>query len=107
MTNGNLSRRKLLERGLQLPLGGVLLATAATVQTASAADKVCADPKQMDSDKRSIREALNYVEKATDPKMSCGTCGFFMPDGSGCGSCMIFTGPANANGHCESWAAKG
>jgi hypothetical protein len=101
MTDGNLSRRKLL--------GGVVLATAAaaTVQTAAAADKVCADVSKMDADKKGLREALNYKEKADDAKMSCSTCGFFTAGSDGCGTCMIFTGPANPMGHCDSWAAKG
>ena len=106
MTDGNFSRRKLLERSLQLPLCGALLASAATVQTALAADKVCADPSKMTADQKGLRETLNYVEKAPDAKMSCGTCGFFQPSGDGCGTCMIFTGPANAAGHCDSWSAK-
>ena len=109
MTNGNLSRRKLLERSLQLPLGGVLLAAtaAATTQTAAAAAaKVCVDMEHLDAGAKSIRESLNYVEKSADPAKTCAACGFFEPAGDGCGNCMIFTGPASATAHCDSWAPK-
>ncbi len=106
MTNENFSRRKLLERSLQLPLGGMLLATAATVQTAQAADAVCADLSKLPGDQRGLRESLNYVEKSMDPTMNCGKCGLFEAKGTGCGHCMIFSGPANFGGHCDSWSPK-
>lgn len=105
MSNGNFSRRKLLERSLQLPLGGVLLAAAAA-QTAAAADKVCVDMNALDGGQKSIRESLNYVEHGKDPKQTCNTCGFFEAKGDGCGNCMIFTGPASATAYCDSWSAK-
>lgn len=107
MTDGNLSRRKLLARGIQLPLGGVLIA-AATAQgaKAGAAAKLCADPAQMDSGQKSIRESLNYFEMSKVPNESCGLCGFFKPTADGCGTCDIFTGPANATGHCDAFAKK-
>ena len=104
MTNGNFTRRKLLERGIQLPLGGALLA-AGIAGTANAA--VCADPKSMDGGAKSIRESLHFTEKAADATMTCGKCAFFMATSGGCGTCMIFNGPANEEGHCDSWAAKG
>ena len=107
MTKQILSRRNLLRQSVQLPLGGLLLAAAASPAAFAAdAKKVCADPKAMDSGQRSIREALNYVEMAKDPTMTCADCGFFQATADGCGTCMIFTGPANAQGHCESWSAK-
>ena len=103
MTDKNFSRRKLLERGLQISLGGVVLAATA----AKAAEKVCVDMEHLDSGQKSIRESLNYTNKAPDPKMSCGLCGFYEAKADGCGECMIFTGPAAAAGHCDSWSAKG
>lgn len=104
MSNENLSRRKLLERGALLPLGGVLLAVG-TAQAAAPA-KVCANTATMESGAKSIREALNYAEKFADEKMTCKHCVFFVADGAGCGMCMIFTGLANAEGHCDSWTMK-
>ncbi len=108
MTKQILSRRNLLRQSVQLPLGGLLLATVGSAAAlAGEAKKVCADPKTMDSGQKSIREALNYVEKSKDPAKTCSACGFFQATADGCGTCMIFTGPANAEGFCESWSAKG
>jgi hypothetical protein len=107
MTEKLFSRRKLLERSLQIPLGGVLLAAMATkASTAQAADKACVDMEHLDAGQKSIRESLNYVNKSPHPNMTCGQCGFFEAKGDGCGNCMIFTGPAAAAGHCDSWSAK-
>lgn len=105
MTDMNFSRRKLLERSLQIPLGGLLLAAAAT-SVAQAADKVCVDMEHLDSGAKSIRESLNYTNKSPDAAKTCAACGFFEAKGDGCGNCMIFTGPAAATGHCDSWSAK-
>jgi hypothetical protein len=106
MTNANLSRRKLLERSLQIPLGGALLAAAAAAQAAAPAGKVCVDFDQLDAGARSIRESLNYVEKSADPAKTCANCGFYEAKGDGCGNCMIFTALANGNGFCDSWSSK-
>ena len=81
------------------------MAAAGTVP-AVAAEKLCADPKQMDSGAKSIRDSLNYIEKSKDAAKTCAACGFFEAKGDGCGNCMIFTGPANALGFCDSWSAK-
>ena len=101
----SISRRKLLERSVQISVAG---AVAAAAGSAAAADKVCADPKAMDSGQKSIRMSLNYTETGSDATKTCSGCGFFTPDATGgCGQCMIFTGPANPKGHCDSWAMKG
>ncbi len=107
MTDGNLSRRKLLARGIQLPLGGALVAAAVSQAAHAGAAKVCADPAQMDSGQKSIRESLNYVEVSKKPNETCLACGFFKPTADGCGTCEIFTGgPANGQGHCDAWSKK-
>ena len=105
MTDKNFSRRKLLERGLQLPLGGLLLA-ATGASLAQAADKACVDMEHLDSGQKSIRESLNYTNKSADAAKTCAACGFFEATAGGCGNCMIFTGPAAATGFCDSWSAK-
>ena len=89
-------------RGL-LMTGAVVLASGRT----AAADKVCADPAKLDDGQKSLRDSLNYVEQSTDPSKTCNGCSFFQTAGEGCGTCQIFSGPANANGHCDSWGAKG
>lgn len=103
----SISRRKLLGRGVQISVGGAMLAAAGTATAAE--EKVCADPKAMDGGQKSIRMSLNYVEVHTNQNESCGKCGFFTANAAdaGCGACMIFTGPANAKGRCDSWAPKG
>jgi hypothetical protein len=101
--DSSISRRKLLERGVQISVGGAVVATATS---AVAADKVCADPKAMDSGQKSIRQSLNYTEMSPDQTKTCSACGFFTMGTDGCGQCMIFTGPANPKGHCDSWSQK-
>lgn len=104
MKKSNVSRRDMLARGATLPLAGLAFFGAA--RAASAAEAVCADPNQLDAGQVSIRESLNYVEKSPDPAKICGGCGFLTDVQAGCGNCMIFNGPANVNGHCDSWGAK-
>jgi hypothetical protein len=104
MTRQLLSRRDLLQRSVELPLG-IFLALHA-VEASADAGKLCADPTTMDSAQRSARESLHYTEASPDPAKSCSVCSFFQPAAPPCGSCMIFNGPANATGHCDSWDLK-
>ena len=99
-----ISRRILLRRSLQVSLGSLVAGMAGTAATA---DRVCADPKQMDGGQASTRKSLNYTETSPDQSKTCSICAFFQATDGGCGSCMIFNGPANSKGHCDSWAAKG
>ncbi|MEQ9448443.1 MAG: hypothetical protein RLN70_05965 [Rhodospirillaceae bacterium] len=106
MEKKKFSRRALLERGAQWPLGGLLF-LAGGARTARAADqKVCVDFENLDAGQRSIRESLEYVEETADQSMSCQHCGFFTPTDDGCGTCIIFNGPANPRAYCVSWSAK-
>ncbi len=104
MTEFNFIRRKLLARGAMLPLAGLAILGAS--RAAVAADALCADPNKLDSGQISIRESLNYVEQSKDPAKTCGACGFLKEVSGNCGNCDIFNGPANVNGHCDSWGAK-
>ncbi len=104
MTNTSVSRRSLLVRGAALPLCGLALMAA---RSAAAAEAACADPAHLDSGQMSIRESLNYVEKSADPAKICNGCGFLQDVKANCGTCVIFNGPANVNGHCDSWGPKG
>jgi hypothetical protein len=99
-----ISRRKLLKRGIRVSLTGMAVTSMARI--AAAADKVCADPKQMDDGQTSMRKSLNYVEMSPDQSKTCSVCGFFQAGGDGCGTCMIFSGPVSPKGHCDSWSAK-
>lgn len=99
MNMQKLSRRDLLAGSIRLAPAIAVLSLA----TKHAAAAECADPTE------GLRASLHYVETSRDPKKSCNACGFFTPDpkDAACGACMIFNGPANAKGHCDSWAAKG
>ena len=96
MAKGGFSRRTIIERGL------LMVPAAAFLPRMASAAEACADPTD------SLRASLHYTEMGPDAKMVCGECGFFEPPDKGaCGNCKIFNGPANAKGHCDSWAAKG
>jgi hypothetical protein len=102
----NSDRREVLRHGLKL-----LTAVAAlplTVPRASAAAS-CTQP-----DSQPLRESLHYSDVAQDAAKACVACGFFTAEERkaseeqkpACGSCMIFGGPVNATGHCDSWSMK-
>lgn len=97
-------RRGMLKLVGQIALGSGVWSTV--IKPAVAAEGVCADPKQMDSGQSSIRESLKYTEHSADAKSTCSNCQFFEAKGAGCGHCMIFMGPANPKGHCDSWSLK-
>jgi hypothetical protein len=95
MSAGKLSRREAIERGILLVPAFALLPSLAK------AAEACADPTD------SLRSSLHYTEQYSDTTKTCSACGFFDADGDkGCGTCKIFSGPANPKGHCDSWAAK-
>jgi hypothetical protein len=101
MAQSPLSRRALLSRALVLaPFCGVLPVAGRAFGAAS----VCESP---DADDKSLRDSLHYVETSTDPGKTCAGCGLFAAAGAGCGHCMIFNGPANPKGHCDSWSSRG
>jgi hypothetical protein len=95
MLPGYMTRRALLRHAIgigTLSVGTKLLAAS------------CAVPGGPDS---SMRTELHYVEASTDPGKQCAGCAFFSNLQGGCGTCQILNGPANPNGHCDSWAARG
>jgi len=110
-----ISRRTVLMRGLQLPVGGVFLlglgACGAGKEGGGAAAnaKACADPGTLSDAEMSTRNSLNYTEKSPNPQQVCAGCSFFHAGASSsdCGSCDMFSGgPVNPQGHCNSWNAK-
>ena len=105
------SRRTLLKRGLQIPLGGSVLfgLVACGSDGDSSNATVCADPDMMTSAEESVRGTLKYTEVSTDPSEVCTDCSFFHAPAQvgGCGSCEMFDGKAvNPSGHCDSWNAN-
>ena len=101
------SRRGLLKRSVQLPFGLFLASAGASTLMAAESGGVCADPSAMDGGQKGIRDSLHYTEASSDPTKTCLGCGFFQATANGCGTCAIFSGPANAKGHCDSWSPKG
>ena len=90
-----LARRQLLQKA------GLMLGALTMASGASAA--ACSSPDDNDS---SLRKSLHYVESSPNPDQHCSGCSFFSASQGSCGRCMIFDGPANINGHCDSWAAR-
>jgi hypothetical protein len=108
-----LSRRAVLLRGLQIPVGGaVLFGLGACGGNAGgqgkAAASACVDPHSLTDAEQSTRNSLGYVEAASNPQQVCGGCAFFHVDAQGtCGKCdMLSGGIVNSQGHCNSWSAK-
>jgi len=81
MVSGNVSRRKVIERGVLL-----VPALAMLPSMAKAAAAACADPNE------SLHVSLHYAEESPDPQKNCSTCGFFSADGEkGCAAARFST----------------
>ncbi|WP_425409843.1 high-potential iron-sulfur protein [Hyphococcus sp.] len=108
MMTKDFSRRKLLRFGARLPIAGAGLAVISCGgETESTRVQVCADPEQLSSGERSLRDSAQYVETSPNPETTCNSCAFFSAENAAqCGDCQIFNGPVNRNGHCTSWSAR-
>lgn len=103
--DNKLTRRAVLERGLQLSVGAGLAATLSACGDDPGPSLVCADPGQMTSSEESVRRTLKYTEISPDPARVCASCEFFNAGAGGCGTCEMFGGKAvNPGGHCDSWS---
>lgn len=101
------SRRAVLLRFLQVPLGGGLLLGLSACGSEGSNSRVCADESAMTAAEKSLRRTLNYSETSPDPAKTCSACEFFeaAAGGGGCGTCEMFGGKqANAGGYCVSWS---
>ena len=54
------------------------------------------------------RQAVQYVEKSTDPARHCDLCQLYVPPAKGqtCGMCTLFKGPVAADASCISFAPR-
>ena len=109
-----LSRRALLHRSIQIPIGVASIAALAscsgganTGAPATSAGNICAGVETMDENARALRRSLHYTEISPDQNAACGQCAYFHSGASGCGTCDIYSGgPANSRGHCDSWSKR-
>ena len=103
------SRRSFLVSGLRLSAAGVAVAALSGCGSKPASSTACADLASLPASEQSLRQSMNYAEKAPDPAKRCAGCSFFTAGegGAACGRCEIYSGgPANPGGHCDSWAAR-
>jgi High potential iron-sulfur protein len=105
-----ISRRSILLRGLQLPVGCALVGSLAACGageggSGSASARLCANPEMMSATELSTRHSLNYTDASPTPQKVCGGCSFFhAAEQGGCGNCdMLSGGLVNKGGHCDSW----
>lgn len=103
-----MSRRTVLLRGLQIPIGGSILLGLSACGSDSG-DKVsgvlCADPNMMTSAEESVRRTLKYTEISPHPDKTCASCEFYHAGTNDCGTCEMFAGkPVNPAGYCDSWS---
>lgn len=92
----SMPRRWFLRRALQLSAAATALPRVLT------AAQSCVDPAS-----ESLRASLHYTSVSTVANQSCSACGFFTPGGkSGCGSCVMMSGPVDETGRCDSWSAR-
>lgn len=103
-----ISRRTVLLRALQIPVGGGILLGLSSCGSDGGSAMLCADPSMMSSADASLRRTLNYTEISPDPAKVCAGCLYFrgVNETDGCGSCDMFPGrPVNPGGYCDSWNA--
>lgn len=90
-------RRSILRGGIFV-LGSAILATRV-----SASDPVCIPDHEA---QEGLRQSLHYSELGPAPERRCAACAYFAEERQACGTCVIFTGPANRKGTCDSWSLR-
>ena len=83
-------------------------AQAILVAQGAGRDLVCAKPSALSETEKRQRRLDNYTEKSPDPGKTCSGCAFFTlgAEGTACGKCSIFNGPANPKGKCDDWSRR-
>ena len=94
------SRRKLLRQALQLTTA---LVAVPRIAGAAASAASCVDPQS-----ESLRGSLHYASPSPVANQNCAACSFFTPADpkTGCGNCVMMSGPVDATGHCDSWSPR-
>jgi len=93
-------RRKLLRQALQLTTA---LVAVPRIAGAAASAASCVDPQS-----ESLRGSLHYASASPVADQTCAGCGFYTASDikSGCGNCVMMSGPVDATGHCDSWSPR-
>ena len=108
--NRKMTRRTLIQRGIQIPLGGAMALWLSGCGEGSeeTAQSACADPESMSSSEASMRSSLGYTSSSSDPSQTCAACAYFKAGSGGCGGCDLLGGSqVDAGGRCNSWSAAG
>lgn len=103
------TRRIVLLRGMQVPLGGAVLLGLGSCggNSGNGNPTPCAGSEAMGDAEMGLRTSLQYTAHAPDPQAVCADCVFFTPAVTGgCGMCEIIGGQVSREGHCTSWSAK-
>jgi hypothetical protein len=96
-----ISRRALMGAIAFAPVG------FATARAESGSGR-CYDPAALPMSQRSMRRALGFQERATNPARTCSKCSFFTAANDDCGTCQLLRGgPTTPGSSCNSWAPAG
>ncbi|MEO0558688.1 MAG: high-potential iron-sulfur protein [Bacteroidota bacterium] len=101
----SLSRRRFL--AATAGAVGIVPVLAACGGGAPTSSSACEGYDALTEADMATRNALNYVDKGTNPAEICSSCRLYtVPEtGSGCGGCQLFAGPVLPGGYCTGWAA--
>ncbi|GAB5535949.1 MAG: high-potential iron-sulfur protein [Rubricoccaceae bacterium] len=102
----SLSRRRFLAATAGA-VGVVPVLAACGGESAPTSSSACAGYDALTEADMATRNALNYVDKGTNPAEICSSCRLYnLPEsGSACGGCQLFAGPVLPGGYCTGWAA--
>ena len=94
----------LLRRALQLTTALVAMPRIAGAEaSATTSAAACVDPQS-----ESLRGSLHYASASPVANQTCAGCGFYSAGDTktGCGNCVMMSGPVDATGHCDSWSPR-
>lgn len=100
-----LTRRAVLGRGAAL---GLVVFGGGALSACGGGGLDCSNPPGLSPAERTQRQALGYVDQATNPSQRCEVCTFFTApaEASTCGGCTLNLGPVNPQGYCSSFVAR-
>lgn len=83
-------------------------ASAKTEAKEGGAGSSCPGEDSLNSDAKTARATLKYVDNSTISNKTCDNCRFYTrpPSGNICGGCQVLPGPVHPKGYCTSWVAQ-